>query len=117
MFTRTVRLKLRFAGFETHTFQSTLEVPTDLDDDFLQAAEELVAQALPKPRPVRLVGIGAAALTEAVQESLLDPQRDRRRGWTAGSTRCDAGLARAPSAGDRGGATASWIGGAKTSMP
>src|SRR5439155_8956169 len=79
LWARTVRLKIRFAGFETHTFQSTLGLPTDLDREFLAAADRLLAQALPEARPVRLVGIGAAGLAEISEELPLDSSRARQR--------------------------------------
>jgi DNA polymerase-4 len=40
----TVRLKVRFAGFETHTFQATLPTATDLDDDVLATADRLLGE-------------------------------------------------------------------------
>jgi DNA polymerase-4 len=79
LWARTVRLKVRFAGFETHTYQATLPTATDLDDDFLATADQLLGQALAERRPVRLVGIGAANLLEATQDSLFDEDRSRRR--------------------------------------
>ena len=75
---RTVRLKVRFTGFETHTHQATLAMATDIDDEFLVAADRLVAEALVPGRGVRLVGIGAAGLQDAAQEELFDGGRDRR---------------------------------------
>ena len=76
---RAVRLKVRFAGFETHTFQATLPTATDLDDDVLATADRLLGEALSQPRPVRLVGIGAAGLSEETQAGLFDDDRARRR--------------------------------------
>jgi DNA polymerase-4 len=76
---RAVRLKVRFAGFETHTFQATLPTATDLDDDVLATADRLLGDALSRPRPVRLIGIGAAGLSEASQQGLFDDARLRRR--------------------------------------
>ena len=79
LWARTVRLKLRFAGFETHTFQATLENPTDLDDEFLRTADRLLREALPQPRPVRLCGIGATGIGDSVQADLFDTRRARSR--------------------------------------
>jgi DNA polymerase-4 len=79
LLTRTVRLKIRFSGFETHTAQATLPSPTDVDAEFLPTAERLLAEALRRGRPVRLIGIGAAGLGEAGQESLFDGGRGRQR--------------------------------------
>ncbi len=72
LWARTVRLKIRFEGFETHTFQATLTTPTDLDDEVLRTADKLVGEALTTSRPVRLIGIGAAGLSEATQDGLRD---------------------------------------------
>jgi DNA polymerase-4 len=79
MWARTVRLKVRFEGFDTHTFQSTLATATDLDEEVLATADRLLAEALAQPRPVRLIGIGAAGLSEATQDGLFDQDRGRRR--------------------------------------
>jgi DNA polymerase-4 len=76
---RTVRLKVRFAGFETHTFQATLPFATDVDAEFLEAADRLLAAALERARPVRLIGIGGAGLSDVAEESLLDHGRERHR--------------------------------------
>jgi DNA polymerase-4 len=79
LWARTVRLKVRFEGFDTHTFQSTLATATDLDEEVLATADRLLGEALAKPRPVRLIGIGAAGLAEATQDGLFDQDRSRRR--------------------------------------
>lgn len=79
LWTRTVRLKVRYAGFETHTSQETFPVATDTDRDFLAAADRLLAEAVAPGRPVRLIGIGAAGLVEATQADLLDTGGERER--------------------------------------
>ena len=77
LWARTVRLKVRYAGFETHTHQATLEAATDVDSEFLDVVERLIREALPAPRPIRLIGVGAAGITEDTQGELFDPQRQR----------------------------------------
>jgi DNA polymerase-4 len=79
LWARTVRLKVRFEGFETHTFQSTLATATDLDEEVLAAADRLLGDALAESRPVRLIGIGAASLSDATEDGLFDQERSRRR--------------------------------------
>jgi len=79
LWTRTVRLKVRYAGFETHTLQETFPVATDLDREFLAAADRLLAGAVASARPVRLIGIGAAGLVQAAQGDLLDTGGTRER--------------------------------------
>ena len=77
LWARTVRLKLRYAGFETHTHQATLESPTDVDQEVLTAVDRLLDEALPDPRPVRLIGVGLAGVSEDTQGELFDPARSR----------------------------------------
>jgi DNA polymerase-4 len=77
LWARTVRLKLRYAGFETHTHQATLEAATDVDAEFLRVVERLVREALPESRPIRLIGVGAAGITGDTQGELFDPGRER----------------------------------------
>lgn len=60
---RTVRLKLRWAGFETLTRQQNLGRFSDGDRDILDAARGLL-RSVRQPRPVRLVGVGVETLRE-----------------------------------------------------
>ncbi|HEV3234800.1 MAG TPA: DNA polymerase IV [Candidatus Dormibacteraeota bacterium] len=77
LWARTVRIKLRYAGFETHTHQATLQAPTDVDKEVLEALERLLDEALPEPRPIRLIGVGASGLSDDTQGELFDPDRNR----------------------------------------
>lgn len=79
LWARTVRMKVRYAGFETHTLQATLPGGTDSDREFLGVADQLLAQATAAGRPVRLIGIGATGLSEAGQPGLLDGAGARDR--------------------------------------
>ena len=96
LWARTVRMKVRYAGFETHTLQATLPGGTDSDRELMGVADQLLAQATAAGRPVRLIGVGAAGLSAAAQPDLLDGSgaRDRaldqamdelrqRFGWSA----------------------------------
>ena len=83
LWARTVRLKLRYAGFETHTHQATLDAATDGDREFLGVVDRLIHEAIPAPRPIRLIGIGAAGITEDTQPELFDPARDRHHALDA----------------------------------
>jgi DNA polymerase-4 len=58
----TARLKIRWRGFDSHTRQRPLDPPTTLTPDLHSAARALLAEFLPLPRPVRLVGFGVANL-------------------------------------------------------
>ena len=60
LWARTVRVKIRYAGFETHTHQATLEHATDVDQEVLRTLDRLLDEALAQSRPVRLIGVGAA---------------------------------------------------------
>jgi len=59
---RRITLKLRYEGFETHTKQTSLDRPTQGDDDIVHAAESLFDQ-FPLDRKVRLLGVGTGDLT------------------------------------------------------
>jgi DNA polymerase IV len=77
---RVVTLKIRFAGFETHTRQQTLERPTHYDRDILQAALGLARWPAFQGRPVRLIGIGLSDWAEGpAQRDLFSPREDEAR--------------------------------------
>ena len=59
---RTVTLKLRYGGFETHTAARTLPRPTDLTETIFDAAARLLKDRLTERRPVRLIGMGVSGL-------------------------------------------------------
>lgn len=58
---RRVGIKIRFAGFDTHTRQHTLEEPTDAVEPIRRAAFACLRR-LPLDRPVRLVGVRVGEL-------------------------------------------------------
>ncbi len=74
-----VTLKLRWADFETHTRTRTIDSPTTANQVIAEIAVGLLDQAMASdPRPIRLIGVGAAQLGEpAAQLSMLDPKRER----------------------------------------
>jgi len=76
LYAGTVTLVLRYAGFETITRARTLPAPTDLDQDVLRAARELLARHRDTKRRVRLVGVSLTSLSHGeAQLELLDPAR------------------------------------------
>ncbi len=77
----TIRLKIRWSDFSTHTRQVTLAQPTDQDGVVGQAAEDLLHSIWTDGRPVRLIGVGAARLAPAAHQlSLWDtPDQKERR--------------------------------------
>jgi DNA polymerase-4 len=58
-----VMLKVRFAGFETHTRQRRLGHPTDSERELLAEAWRLFEHGGLPRAPVRLIGVGLAGLT------------------------------------------------------
>lgn len=70
---KTIRIKIRWADFETHTRQISLSMPTDHDSVIVQSAIELFQKIWPEGRKVRLIGVGTSQLTsDPVQLNLLD---------------------------------------------
>jgi DNA polymerase-4 len=69
----TIRLKIRWPNFETHTRQLSFEQPTDQDSIISGAAQKLFYQIWQKDMKVRLIGVGISQMTETFQQlSLLD---------------------------------------------
>jgi DNA polymerase-4 len=54
----TIKLKLRWQDFSTHTRQMTLTQPTNDDREIYEAVKELFNQNWTKGKPVRLLGVG-----------------------------------------------------------
>jgi DNA polymerase IV len=78
---RTVTLKVRYAGFETHTRQRRLAAPTRDERELFRVARDLLnGPDLPR-RPVRLVGVGLGDWADpgADQGDLFDGPRERAR--------------------------------------
>jgi DNA polymerase-4 len=76
----TVRIKLRWSDFSTHTRQVTLAQPTDADGVITQAACALFEAFWEPGRPVRLLGVGASSLTPcAHQLSLWETPDEKER--------------------------------------
>jgi DNA polymerase-4 len=78
-----VELKARSADFRTATRRKALAGPTDRTDALWRAAAGLLAEALPEGLlPLRLLGVGATALTRSAVEQgdLFDGARRRRGG-------------------------------------
>jgi DNA polymerase-4 len=61
---RTVSIKLRYADFKTLTRQRTLAAPVDSGAALYEAALSLLETAWNRQQAVRLLGVGAAGLTE-----------------------------------------------------
>ncbi|HEV2351665.1 MAG TPA: DNA polymerase IV [Terriglobia bacterium] len=79
LFARTVGLKIRFAGFETHTRDVSLDEPTHLDSIIFENVIRLLDGIWNRRRKIRLVGVKASNLErEVFQLNLLDaPKREK----------------------------------------
>ncbi len=78
---RTVTLKLRFPPFETLTRSSTTAAPVSLADELFAAGAGLFERAWAENgrRPVRLIGMGAANLTERAHQMKLGETMEASR--------------------------------------
>jgi DNA polymerase-4 len=76
----TVRIKIRWPDFQTHTRQVTLAQPTDQDSVIAESALTLFEQIWQSGRAVRLLGVGASGLSDcAHQLSLWETGGDKER--------------------------------------
>jgi len=74
----TVRIKLRWPDFSTHTRQVSLEHPTDQDRVILAAATGLFDGLWQPGKAVRLLGVGVSKLVPAAHQlSLFDTTSDK----------------------------------------
>lgn len=67
---RTVQLKLRWDGFETHTRQRTLARPADMTEAIWPVARELFREADDPRRRVRLIGVSLSGFDHPEDEQL-----------------------------------------------
>ena len=78
-----VTLKIRFAGFETHTRQHKLAVPTHDERVILREAWKLFLHGKLPSKPVRLIGVGISDWqqrdSEPAQKDLFEPQEKREK--------------------------------------
>jgi nucleotidyltransferase/DNA polymerase involved in DNA repair len=72
---KTVHLKLRYEGFETHTRNKTLVAPTANTEQIYHVILDLFTKNYDQARKVRLLGVGISGFAEksAIQLSLFDP--------------------------------------------
>jgi DNA polymerase-4 len=77
---KTIRIKIRWANFETHTRQAALAQPTDCDSVITSNAIDLFHKIWTKGKKVRLIGVGTAQFSqEPVQLNLLETTDDREK--------------------------------------
>ena len=82
---RTVTLKIRFADFSTITRSVTLGSGTDVARDLYRAARDVLRKVDLGTKPVRLVGLGATALTPATAPRQLAVDRPAKWDDLAGA--------------------------------
>ena len=76
----TIRIKIRWPNFETHTRQLTLTQPTNQDSLINNASRQLFYQIWKKGQKVRLIGVGVSQITQYFQQlSLLDKSYEKER--------------------------------------
>lgn len=77
---KTIKLKLRWPDFTTLTRQTTLNNPTDQDDEIERVALELL-KAVRKPfQAVRLIGVGVTGLGQPIRQlGLWDVDSEKER--------------------------------------
>jgi len=68
---KTIKIKIRFTGFETHTHQVTLDQPTNQESIINSAANELFHEIWGKGKKVRLIGVGVSSLCQEFQQLSL----------------------------------------------
>jgi DNA polymerase IV len=68
---KTVKIKIRWPDFETHTRQMTLLQPTNQDSIICQSACELFIQEWVSGKSVRLIGVGVTHLSSEIQQLSL----------------------------------------------
>ena len=67
----TVKIKLRWSDFTTLSRQTTLESPTDLDDEIFRCALKLFVRNWVKGKPVRLLGVGVSGFSNSARQMNL----------------------------------------------
>jgi len=68
IFASTVKIKIRWSNFETHTRQISFQQPFDQDEIIASTAEQLFHDVWQKGKPVRLIGVGVSGLVEQVHQ-------------------------------------------------
>lgn len=75
----TVKIRLRWPDFTTLSRQTTLDPPTDLDDEIYGRALELFKQTWIKGKPVRLLGVGVSGFSQSTRQLNLWETRSQGR--------------------------------------
>jgi DNA polymerase IV len=77
---RTIKLKIRWPDFTTITRQTTLNNPTDMEDEIAKTALELMRSVRKPNQVVRLIGVGVSGLGQPIRQlGLWDMDSERSR--------------------------------------
>jgi DNA polymerase-4 len=77
---KTIKLKIRWPDFTTLTRQTTLNHPTDQEDEIAKSALELLRSVRKPKQAVRLIGVGVSGLGQPVRQlGLWDMDSERAR--------------------------------------
>jgi DNA polymerase-4 len=77
---KTIKLKIRWPDFTTLTRQTTLNSPTDQDDEIAKTALELLKSVRKPNQAVRLIGVGVSGLCEPIRQlGLWDMDSEKSR--------------------------------------
>ncbi len=68
---KTITVKIRYQGFETHTKSKTLPRLTNREQDIKKTAKELLMPYLPQDRKMRLIGVRVSSLVSAEKQRTL----------------------------------------------
>ena len=102
---RTVQIKVRFADFHTITRAKTLPEPTNITGEIRRTAAELLENCCsPRPRPIRLLGVGVTGFESSrqVQPSLFaDLDREKETHLDQAADRIRKRFGSAPGKDDR----------------
>jgi DNA polymerase IV len=78
---KTIKLKIRWPDFRTMTRQTTLNNPTDQEDEIAQAALALMRAVRKSNQAVRLIGVGVSGLGAPIRQlGLWDVDNEKSRG-------------------------------------
>jgi DNA polymerase-4 len=77
---KTIKLKLRWPDFTTLTRQTTLNQPTDQDDEIEKTALDLLKSVRKPNQSVRLIGVGVSGLGQPIRQlGLWDGDLEKER--------------------------------------
>jgi DNA polymerase-4 len=77
---RTIKIKMRWPDFTTLTRQTTLNNPTDQEDEISQAALDLLKAVRKSNQAVRLIGVGVSGLGAPIRQlGLWDVENEKSR--------------------------------------